>query len=200
MLQLTAKLCYEKKNKKKDNASLEDIIGEEFAETLTKARKIVSFINKSSQAKEKLLKKQALFEEMKGRPKSVITDVVTRWWSTYSMIDRLLELRPAINLMGTEGHLGDCPLLVNDDWSKLENMLKVLKPFKGAQKLLEGDSYVTSSWVPQAISHVEVSHQFVQSRTEQFPKNHGQNSPARLSEALGWSKRRNVHRNCQTWS
>ena len=151
VLQLTAKLCYEKKNK--NNVGLSDVIGQTFTIALTKARKIVSFINKSSQAKTKLLKIQIVFDPNRVAV-TVITDVVTRWWSTFLMLQRLLRLRQGITMMGTEGDLGDCALLEPTDWDNLDKMVKILTPFKDGQLLLEGDTYVTSSWVPKAIGHV----------------------------------------------
>ena len=84
--------------KGRKSTPLLELIGEAFAEALIKARKIASFINKSSQAKEKLLKIQIFFDPNKVA-ETVITDVVTRWWSTLDMIERLLHLRKAINCL-----------------------------------------------------------------------------------------------------
>ena len=78
-------------------------------------------------------------ESCKGKPLSVILDVVTRWWSTFLiMIARLLELRTPIDVMANEGQLGGCEPLTPVDWENLSNIMLVLKPFKEAQKLWAG--------------------------------------------------------------
>ena len=123
-------------------------------ESIKKARNVVSFINKSTQANEKLKQKQAAQDNFDGRPKTVVTDVVTRWWSTHAMIERLLQLRPAIDMMAREGHLKDTPRLTDADWNNLEHILLILTPFKNAQKMLEGNHCVTAGWVLQHISHI----------------------------------------------
>ena len=52
---------------------------------LKACRDIVNYFNSSTQAMQKLLGKQA-----EGRAVKPIQDVVTRWWSTYSMLSRLI--------------------------------------------------------------------------------------------------------------
>ena len=54
--------------------------------TMSACRSIINFFNSSTQAMSKLLSKQVA-----GRAVKPIQDVVTRWWSTYSMVDRLLR-------------------------------------------------------------------------------------------------------------
>lgn len=55
------------------------------------ARSLIGHFNSSSQATAELMKIQT-----RARPLHVIQDVATRWWSTYAMICRLLELKEAI--------------------------------------------------------------------------------------------------------
>ena len=63
-------------------------------QVLAKAQKIVSSMEKSSQVKEKLLKKQFIFEDMEGKSKSFVTYVLTHCWSTYYILEQLLEVEP----------------------------------------------------------------------------------------------------------
>ena len=70
------------------------------------------------------------------------------------MIARLLELKPAIDLMAADNQLDSLDPLTQNDWDNLHNISLVLKPFKDAQKLLEGERYVSSSWVIQAVNHI----------------------------------------------
>ena len=54
------------------------------------------------------------------------------------MIEQMLILKPAISLLHAEGVLGDLQPLNLQDWDNLLQISLVLKPFKDAQKLLEG--------------------------------------------------------------
>ena len=147
VLQLTCKQCY-------------DSVVETFGPgsvSVTKARAIVTFFNSSTQATEKLKKKQKQIadsddDSSTSVPLGVVTDVVTRWWSTFAMIERLLKLKAAIDILGAAGDLGQCAIMTPADWDNLLNIMVVLQPFKEAQKLLEGEKYVTSSWVAMAVS------------------------------------------------
>ena len=144
LLHLTCKLCYD----------LDDTIGPRYAAAVTKARALVSYFNSSTQAAEKLRNTQM---ELHGKKESetlkVVADVVTRWWATHAMITRLILLKPSINRMKEQNQLGKT-VLEEVDWDILADIVKVLAPFKGAQKRLEGDKYVSSSWVAPAIGIV----------------------------------------------
>jgi hypothetical protein len=66
---------------------------------LKKARSLVGFFNLSTQAMEKLKELQKNFSEENRLPLDVIfQDVITRWWSILSMLDRLFEIRKALAL------------------------------------------------------------------------------------------------------
>jgi hypothetical protein len=109
--------------------------------TMTAARALVGHFSSSPQAEQRLLNLQPT-----GRPIKCIQDVSTRWWSTYSMCERLVRLKPYFALMAAEGNL-DCNL--NDrQWQIVEDTCVLLKPFMFAQKTLEGECYVTNSMVP----------------------------------------------------
>ena len=97
--------------------------------------------NSSSQATKKLLGKQ-----VEGRAVKLIQEVTTRWWSTYSMCDRLLRLKIYLSLLENEGDL-TCNL-TDLQWLIVRDLHILLKPFMIAQRLLEGEAYVTISLVP----------------------------------------------------
>ena len=79
-----------------------------------------------------------------------IQDVTTRWWSTYSMCEWLLQLQPYFNLMEAKGLLVNKNL--NDEqWIIIRDTVTVLEPFMCAQRLLEGEAYVTISMIPVII-------------------------------------------------
>lgn len=114
---------------------------------MSKARDLVGYFSSSSQAESILLRSQA------GEKRAVkcIQDVATRWWSTYSMVERLLRLKIYFNVMVQQGNLPPGVNLNDDQWKILEDTVKVLKPFMVVQKLLEGQNYVTVSFVPVLI-------------------------------------------------
>ena len=113
--------------------------------TMKAARGLVNFFNSSPQALKKLREKQ-----VNGRELVPIQDVVTRWWSTYSMCDRLILLRIYITLLSDEGEL-KFVTLTDRQWAILVDLHALLKPFMIVQRLLEGQAYVTISLVPYMV-------------------------------------------------
>ena len=82
----------------------------------------------------------------------LIQDVAVRWNSSYYIIERVLEQRwpvvatlsdPEITQRGK--HYLD---LKNDQWTLLEELEDVLKPYEQATVFLSGQSYVTASVLP----------------------------------------------------
>jgi hypothetical protein len=67
---------------------------------MSACRSLINFFNSSTQAMSKLLSKQVA-----GRAVKPIQDVVTRWWSTFSMVDRLLRLKIYLSILQEEGDL-----------------------------------------------------------------------------------------------
>ncbi len=115
----------------------------DFAESegaMNKARELVGHFSSSSQAEEILLSKQ-----IPGSAVKCIQDVTTRWWSTYSMCERLIRLRPYFSLMEAEGHLEKN--LTEMQWQIVRDATALLEPFMCAQRLLEGESYVSVSMI-----------------------------------------------------
>jgi len=79
-------------------------------------------------------------------PKKLIQDVQTRWNSTYYMIDRFVEMQTSIR--GTLGLLDNAPdTLRPEDWTILQDLIKILKPFEEATKAISGQKYMTASLV-----------------------------------------------------
>ena len=124
--------------------------------TLESARGLCTTFSKSTQLMDQLLASQKQLEPDE-RAKKTIQDVATRWWSTYSMVQRLLHLRANIWLV--------CNLPLNrlnrslvdltpKQWALMEDIDKILKPFMLAQELLEGEKYVTLSLVVSIIEKI----------------------------------------------
>ena len=118
---------------------------------MVRVRALIGHFSSSNQASEALLAVQSR-RDPSWRPKKVIQDVRTRWWSTYAAIERLILLKPYLNILEVEGHL-KCNL-VDEDWEVLREVDSLLQPFMLIQKVLEGQQYVTMSLVPYFISKV----------------------------------------------
>jgi hypothetical protein len=128
-------------------------------DTMKKATRLVEHLSKSNQQLEKLLKQQKNMDTYTDKQAvGVVVDVVTRWWSIYSMCERLIHLQPALAAMALDNKLPDYILLNEADWKILRQVHQLLEPFKNAQKLLlEGDKYVTLSLLPIAIKSIRTA-------------------------------------------
>ncbi len=76
----------------------------EMLHTMSSCRSLITFLNSSTQVMGKLLSKQQVRRAVKP-----IQDVVTRWWSTYTIVERLIQLGPYLAFLEEEGDL-DCNL------------------------------------------------------------------------------------------
>ena len=113
-------------------------------DTMAKARKLVGHFKESSQADAILLSKQGGDQSVAV---TVIQDIITRWWSTWTMCNRLLRLKPYFAIMVIEGTLAAKFNLTESEWVIIQDISVLLEPFMIAQRLLEGEKYVTISLV-----------------------------------------------------
>jgi hypothetical protein len=117
----------------------------------------------------------------KKRAAKVIVDVITRWWSTYRTVDRLLYLKPAFAALEVDNLLDDEVALTLHDWAVLKETHVLLKPFKTAQELLEGDKYVSISWVPLVIGTLR---KLLKETADAAPGNTGDAAARNLAKTL----------------
>ncbi|KAK0155272.1 Zinc finger BED domain-containing protein 4 [Merluccius polli] len=103
---------------------------------ISRARKLVNAVRKSSVANEAMIKKCG---------KTLVRDCSTRWNSTFDMLRRLLEIRTEVNQVLEELNMDT---LLTSDWAKLENMVKLLEPFAIHTDQLQSDSQSLSQVVP----------------------------------------------------
>lgn len=120
--------------------------------TLSACRSIVNYFKSSTQANLKLKEKS---KARLGMALSVVQDVCTRWWSTYTMCERLYRLKDVLTIMSLEGDLRST--LSDAQWVVVWDLIVLLKPFMIAQKLLEGESYVTISLIPYMLYKIRSS-------------------------------------------
>ena len=124
--------------------------------TLEHARGLCTTFSKSTQLMDQLLESQKTMDPSR-RALKTIQDVATRWWSTYSMVNRLLQLRVNIYVVCNSMINRANSSLVNltdVQWELLKDIDKILKPFMLAQELLEGEKYVTLSLVVSIIEKI----------------------------------------------
>lgn len=84
----------------------------------TLARSLATRYIQSSQATDVHEKMKLVISGLE--PLRVIQDVVTRWWSTYALVNHLFEMLETIY------HLD--PIMINEDLRVLEFILPVLQP------------------------------------------------------------------------
>jgi zinc finger BED domain-containing protein 1 (E3 SUMO-protein ligase ZBED1) len=123
--------------------------------TLASCRKLVGYFKSSAQATEALINFQNASNAYNQSPNfkavTVIQDVSTRWWSTWSMCQRLLRLKNYFKMMIQSNSLSEDYMLSEEQWTIVSEVVTLLEPFMETQRYLEGDNYVTISSVPRSI-------------------------------------------------
>jgi hypothetical protein len=65
------------------------------------------------------------------------------------MVD--VQYANALRALEHDGAIPQDKILTSKDWDAIWEVSDLLLPFKSAQKLLEGEKYVTISWIPTAL-------------------------------------------------
>ena len=122
---------------------------------MAKARKIIEYFSKSTQQTAKLLEFQSrgtlpCYSGVGYRPKKLLQDCITRWWSTYRMLKRLRLCKPALVCLKAADEI-KCELLNDHQWVILHQIEITLRKMASWQRILEGDTYPTGSLVVSAI-------------------------------------------------
>nr|XP_022911349.1 zinc finger BED domain-containing protein 4-like [Onthophagus taurus] len=77
-------------------------------------------------------------------PRKLIQDVVTRWNSTFYMLERFCELeeaiRTTISLIKKE-----LSVITSDEWDIIKELVTILKPLENVTNIICGEKYVTAS-------------------------------------------------------
>ena len=108
---------------------------------LGRCKKLVSHFKKSTKETYKLREKQSMLKLPKH---TLIQDCVTRWGSTLSMLERLMEQQAAIAAVLMEGRVRHL-MPEGDDWVLIESLVSILKPFQLATEMMGGSKYPTLS-------------------------------------------------------
>eukprot|EP01036_Dinobryon_divergens_P037140 gene37140-48522_t len=115
---------------------------------MLKVRELCGAFNSSTQLEEKL--KSIQLSICPGKtPLTLVQDVVTRWWSTHNQVERVLKLKSVLIVMDQQDLFSTSSYIDDNGWAQLKVIEEFLRPFMFVQKVLEGESYVTISYVPQ---------------------------------------------------
>lgn len=137
------------------NLTVKDGLGEnkQLAIILQKCKNIVSHFKHSALSAEKLANMQT---QMNTPQLKIKQDVATRWNSTYTMLQRLIEIKAPITAVMSS--LPKAPqMLCADEWLAIEDCLPVLKPFDLMTKSLSGEKYVTLSTIIPLVRGLQYS-------------------------------------------
>lgn len=121
----------------------------DIADLIEKCRSLVGHFKHSYKASEALEDYQKKFDKPKHK---LMQSVSTRWNSTYTMIERIVEQRnPILGVLNdrafTSKKLAKKHTLDNDNWELLCLLIEILKPFELATKIISGEKYPTASLV-----------------------------------------------------
>jgi len=109
------------------------------ARLILKTTKIAQAVRKSSVATQKLVEKCG---------KTLVKCNATRWNSTLFMIQRLVEVRQPLNDVLDDLRMDG---LLASEWSRLEELYKLLKPVQCHTDVLQSDTMVLSNVIPALI-------------------------------------------------
>ena len=120
----------------------------EVQELLAKCRKLVGHFKKSTVASRALRQCQATGGT--ARPLALISENATRWNSTFSMLERLSQLRAPINVVLNDPATKPAGQALNlhaTEWNNVKEVSELLKPFRELTNDLSAVKNVTISGV-----------------------------------------------------
>lgn len=110
---------------------------------LAKARNIVGYFNRSEQGRRYL---KAIQLEVGAPQHQLIQSVVTRWNSTFEMLQRLVEQKEVLALYDLRHGLTDS--ISANEWKLAENCIKILQTFHSITKEISSDVASISMTIP----------------------------------------------------
>ena len=117
---------------------------------LGRVRKLVEHFHKSTNATYALRQKQQLLGILEH---ALVQQCETRWSSAFAMLERVVEQQQALCavLLDSQDRVIRSLLPDGAEWTVIEELLSILKPFAIATTVLSGSSYATISIVSPLI-------------------------------------------------
>ena len=110
-------------------------------EMIKTAKAIVAFYNHSTKGTERLTELQ---EQLSLPKHKLLSDCPTRWNSTYYILTRLLEQKPAITVMCASS-VGPKVSLSASEWCMMSELIQILQPLEEATRELSTEQRVSCS-------------------------------------------------------
>ncbi|XP_013145332.1 PREDICTED: zinc finger BED domain-containing protein 4 [Papilio polytes] len=115
----------------------------EVKELIAKCKMISGHFKHSKIAQEELTKIQK--EQLTQLPLRIIQDSVTRWNSTFYMIERFLKIKDSLCLYASKHNI---PQISPEEWSSLNKIVSILTPFEEIRNSLIDTKTCISSVIP----------------------------------------------------
>nr|CAH7735396.1 unnamed protein product [Callosobruchus chinensis] len=109
---------------------------------LGKCRKIAGHFNHSTMEKQELEKIQV---KLNQKVLNVLQDSSTRWNSSYHMLERLDCIKDSLSLYASNNKIEQ---FNSDDWTLIQDLVKVLKPLDDVTKTLSSQNSCISDVIP----------------------------------------------------
>jgi len=120
---------------------------------IKRVRDLITSVNHSTQTVEAIRAYQVL-DDPNAIPVNLIQEVCTRWWTTFTTVERLLRLKKHVNKAIDEFFIHESYRLKDFEWEDLKSMVMLLEPFKMVQECMEGENYVTASSIPSVLDYI----------------------------------------------
>ena len=125
---------------------------EQVKNIIAKVHETVDFLNSS---KAQLNQIGEIVRQYNVQEQKIVLECMTRWNSTYDMLDCAIKFRNVFPRYALHDHNYDC--CPNDDeWEKIEKFLQVLKVFKDTTNIISGSKYPTSNLFLSEVHRIKV--------------------------------------------
>ncbi|XP_055904236.1 zinc finger BED domain-containing protein 4-like [Eupeodes corollae] len=135
------------------NLTVQDCLKvESFSTILSKIKAIVTFFHSSTLACDKL----RIAQKTSNKPElKLIQEISTRWNSSYYMMKRIMEIRSEVAIAISQCQKAPS-FLTAENFTAIQEIVRLLEPFDVATATISGESYVTSSLVIPLIRGISV--------------------------------------------
>lgn len=116
---------------------------ETVAAVVTKCKNIATHFHHSNTAHGELA---TLQQRLNQKPLKIIQQCTTRWNSTFYMLERILQVKESLCLYASTNN--KIPQLTSEEWTIMEKLIGLLRPFEEITKELSAANISVSSVIP----------------------------------------------------